>query len=80
MGWWGLLAFVPPLAVAVIRELAMVRKDAARRHSIERLVAIAPSGLRITDRTSDGGILDIIVDPAKDPQNHAVHRPDQAAL
>jgi hypothetical protein len=79
MGLWGLLAIVASLAVAVIRELLILRKDAARRDSIERLVTIAPSGLRIIDRTSDGGVIEIIVDHARGSQRQVSHSHDQAA-
>lgn len=65
MAWWGLLAVVAPLGVAVVRELVALRKDAARRHSIERLVAGRPSGLRIVDRASDGAVLEIVVAQAR---------------
>jgi hypothetical protein len=61
MDWWSTLAIAIPLVVVLVREFLALRKDADRRDSIERLVAIAPSGLHITDRTSDGGVIEIVV-------------------
>lgn len=79
MGWWSLLAIVAPLAIVVIRELINLRKEAARRDSIVRIVTIAPSGVRITDRASDGGIIEIVVDQARGPRGNAAHRQGRSA-
>lgn len=62
MWWLGLLTVVAPLAMAVVRELVALRRDAIRRDSIERLVAATPPGVRIIDRTSDGAVLEVVVD------------------
>jgi hypothetical protein len=59
---WGVLAVLAPLIVMVFRELVLVRRDAVRRHSLERLVSRAPANVRITDRASDGGVIEIVVD------------------
>jgi hypothetical protein len=67
MGWWGMLAVVPPLAIAVVREFLTLRRDVARRDSIVRLVATAPTDLRIIDRASDGGLIEIIVNKTSEP-------------
>jgi hypothetical protein len=56
---WGLLAVVVPVAVAV-GDLAQGRRAWA---SIERLGSNTRSGPRLTDRTPDGGVLEIVVDP-----------------
>jgi hypothetical protein len=61
------LASVISIAVPVVGEFIMLRRDVTRRGSIERLVALAPSGVRITDRASDGGIIEIVVDPSTRP-------------
>jgi hypothetical protein len=63
VGFWGVLAVGAPLLVMVIRELVAARRDSVRRGSLERLVSNAPSaGVRITDRASDGGVIEIVVD------------------
>jgi hypothetical protein len=61
MELWGSLAITLPFAVTVLRDLMALRKDTARRHSIERLVHLAPPGLRVIDRTAEGAAIEIVV-------------------
>jgi hypothetical protein len=63
VGFWGVLAVGVPLLVMMIRELVAARRDSVRRGRLERLVSSAPSAwVRITDRASDGGVIEIVVD------------------
>ncbi|WP_410599903.1 hypothetical protein [Amycolatopsis sp. lyj-90] len=57
---WAVLAIVVPAAVTIFRDLVALRRDAARRHNIERLVELAPTGLRVVDRTANGGGMEIV--------------------
>ncbi|BCK53148.1 hypothetical protein [Nocardia wallacei] len=54
---WCLLAITIPATITVVRELASVCRDIARRNRIERLVHLAPGTLRLTDTTGDGDSL-----------------------
>ncbi len=65
---WAVLAIVVPAAVTILRDLVALRRDAVRRHSIERLVELAPSGLWVVDRTTNGGGMEIVTGgPAERP-------------
>ncbi|MEU3628404.1 hypothetical protein [Amycolatopsis coloradensis] len=57
---WAVLAIVVPAAVTILRDLVALRQDAVRRHNIERLVELAPSGLWVVDRTANGGAMEIV--------------------
>jgi hypothetical protein len=63
VGFWGVLAVEVPLMVIVLRELVAARRDSVRRSSLERLVSSAPpAGVRIIDRASDGGVIEIVME------------------
>ncbi|TDD23201.1 hypothetical protein E1287_39205 [Actinomadura sp. KC06] len=74
---WAVLVILVPPTAAIVRELIRLRKDAARRESIERLLNNAPSGLRITDRTPDGAVIDIVVGHLPALQSQAPHEQDR---
>src|SRR5689334_1819487 len=56
MSAWGLLTVFAPLGTAVVRDLIALRRDNARRGSIERLAGSSQSTMRISDRTSNGDV------------------------
>ena len=77
MNVWVVLVILVPPAAAIAREFITLRKDVARRDSIERLLNVAPAGLRITDRTSDGGVIDIVVVHLSALQSQALQQQDR---
>ena len=52
------------IAAIVVREWIALRRYCARRDSVERLVAGLAPGSRITDRDTDGAVLDAARSPA----------------
>lgn len=78
MDFWGVVAILVPLAGVVFREFMTLYRDAARRDSIERLLNIVPSGARITDRTADGGSIEIVVDRLAGPPGQPSHQHGQS--
>lgn len=59
MELWDVLVIVVLSAVTIVRDVLVLHKDATRRRSIERLVAVAPAGFRVIDRTPDGATTEI---------------------
>lgn len=69
---WGVPAVLVSSAVTVGRDVIALCRDIERWRSLERLVELAPAGLRIVDRTLNDGAIEIVAD-------RAAWRPGQAA-
>jgi hypothetical protein len=76
---WGVVTLLVPLAMVVLREYMALRREATRRDSIERILNTASSGVRITDRTADGGSIDIVVDQAAGQPGQPARQHDRLA-